>query len=150
MFDVFQNVLFGKKKSNADAEKEKSYSDDFVMIGQASNDPPPGREAEPNPSERLFPKSPFGESFLPDSTPETSPVKKEEVYHQIMPLQDVPFTLNSSLYASSKLDQIWKTIAQSISSIESSKSYQEDYDFSLEKSVISETANKCRTCNYHD
>lgn len=58
MFDVFQNVLFGKKKSNADAEKEKSISDDFVMIGQTSNDQAPMREAEPIPNERLFPVSP--------------------------------------------------------------------------------------------
>lgn len=58
MFDVFQNVLFGKKKSNADAEKEKSISDDFVMIGQTSNDQAPLREAEPIPNERLFPVSP--------------------------------------------------------------------------------------------
>ncbi|GIY18652.1 hypothetical protein CDAR_11771 [Caerostris darwini] len=139
MFDVFQNVLFGKKKSSSEADKEKSCSDDFVMIGQTSNDLGAGKDAESNPNERPFPK--FGESFLPDSVPEVSPVKKE-AHPQIMPLQDVPFTINSSLYASSKLDQIWKTIAQSISSIENSKTFQEDYDFSLEKSVISETANK--------
>ncbi|KAF8792507.1 uncharacterized protein LOC129968651 [Argiope bruennichi] len=141
MFDVFQNVLFGKKKSNADTEKEKSNSDDFVMIGPTSNEQGPAREPELNPLERNPPKNPFGESFLPDYIPEASP-KKEEVYHPIMPLQDVPFSINPSLYASSKLDQIWKTVAQSISAIESSKPFEEFYDFSLEKSVISETANK--------
>lgn len=36
MFDVFQNVLFGKKKSNADSEKEKTDTDDFVVLGQTS------------------------------------------------------------------------------------------------------------------
>lgn len=38
MFDVFQNVLFGKRKSNADSEKEKTDADDFVVLGQTSSD----------------------------------------------------------------------------------------------------------------
>ncbi|KAG8196144.1 hypothetical protein JTE90_007878 [Oedothorax gibbosus] len=142
MFDVFQNVLFGKKKSNADAEKEKPFSDDFVMIGQTSSDPPPIREADPIPHERLFPKRDFGPSFLPDDDKPTISSAEKDPHFPIMPLQDVPFIINSSLTASAKLDQIWQTIAQSIASIGSSSPYQEDYDFSLEKSVIAETANK--------
>lgn len=38
MFDVFQNVLFGKKKSNTDSEKEKTDADDFVVLGQTPSD----------------------------------------------------------------------------------------------------------------
>jgi len=139
MFDVFQNVLFGKKKSNAESEKEK-FSDDFVMIGQAASDQ--SKETENNPSERQFPKNPNTARFLPDNYTSTSIIKKEEKHCPIMPLQDVPFSINANFYTSSKLDQIWKSISQSISSIANSSPYQEDYDFALEKSVIAETSNK--------
>ncbi|XP_042898309.1 uncharacterized protein [Parasteatoda tepidariorum] len=132
MFDMFQ--IFGKKKSNTENEKDKN-SDDFVMLGHSE-------QPEQNPGERPLPKNPNTARFLPDNFTPTPIIKKEEKHHPIMPLQDVPFTINSSLYASSKLDQIWKSVSQSIGSIGNSCPYQEDYDFALEKSVIAETCNK--------
>lgn len=68
--------------------------------------------------------------------------KTEETNIPIMPLQDVPFTLNSALLASAKLDQIWAGMAPIISSINQYKPYKESYDFSLEKSVIAESVQK--------
>lgn len=56
MFDVFQNVLFGKKKSNADSEKEKSDADDFVVLGQTSNEQAV-KEADNNLTDFPFPVS---------------------------------------------------------------------------------------------
>lgn len=87
----------------------------------------------------ILQKNPY--SFLTD-TPLPAVPKTEEPNIPIMPLQDVPFTLNSALLASAKLDQIWAGMSPIISSINQYKPYKEDYDFSLEKSVISETVQK--------
>lgn len=87
----------------------------------------------------MLQKNPY--SFLTE-TPLPAIPKTEETNFPIMPLQDVPFTLNSALLASAKLDQIWAGMAPIISSINQYKPYREDYDFSLEKSVISETVQK--------
>lgn len=134
MFDVFQNVLFGKKKTSAESEKDKSSdSDDFVLISAEQNST---KESETI-SNELLPKNPYS-IFLTDKNFLPSP-KTEEPNTIIMPLQDVPFTINSSLQASSKLEQIWKAVAPALSAITQSGSYESNYDFSLEKSVISET-----------
>ncbi|KFM59839.1 hypothetical protein X975_21837, partial [Stegodyphus mimosarum] len=138
MFDVFQNVLFGKKKSNAESEKEKSDTDDFVLIGQSSNEQVSVKESESSPHDPQFPKNPYQGITLGEDA--LSSTKCADTNIQIMPLQGVPFVINANLYASAKLDQIWQGIAPSIATIGHSSPYREDYDFSLEKSVISETA----------
>lgn len=63
MFDVFQNVLFGKKKSNADSEKEKSDADDFVVLGQTSNEQAV-KEVDNNLTDFPFPVSFVSSYFL--------------------------------------------------------------------------------------
>lgn len=139
MFDVFQNVLFGKKKSSTDSEKEKTDADDFVVLGQTSNEQAV-KDPDSNPTDFPFPKNPY--SYWGDSSLPAVPKTEEKKDCPIMPLQDVPFTLNSALLASTKLDQIWSGMSPILSSISQYKPYRDDYDFSLEKSVIAETVQK--------
>ncbi|XP_054724680.1 uncharacterized protein LOC129234663 [Uloborus diversus] len=139
MFDVFQNVLFGKKKDKSEKENSGSEVDDFVLVGQSS-----GEQAAVAKEASEFPylnNKYFANNFPPAQMPEVA-TRKEETYVQNVPLQDVPFIINAALSASAKLDNLWQGMGQVLSFVDKYKPYTDDYDFSLERSVIAETMQK--------
>lgn len=141
----FHNV-FGKKKPNSDQDRQSSdgngadrspNDNDFVIIGSTASDRTAVKDTDVNPGDAPPPFHMFNTLYPSLSGSSGAAHKGESDGVNIMSLQGVPFVLNATLNIPGKLEQIWQRITPCLNSIVYPKSLESEYDFNVERSVVS-------------